>query len=204
MTQAALAGKLQLAEWDIDRAGVSKIEMGIRKVTDIELVTLAKVLQVPPLWLLGEETTQEAPALTDRIATLLTDMGSDFALIGRQYPISVDAQEYTIDLLYYHRILKALIAIEVQAGEFKPVYTEKMRFYLAALDDGERKPGEDPSIGITICSTEDRTTVQYTLKEMGPSGDIGTYRHYSKLADLPDMIAPYLPSEAEIYSRLVD
>ena len=202
MTQAALASKLQLVEWDIDRAGVSKIEMGIRQVTDIELVTLAQVLQVSPVWLLGEETVQGEAALTQQIITLLAEMGGDFALIGKEYPVSVDSETYVINLLYYHRSLRALIALEVQAGEFKPVYAEKMRFYLAALDETERKSEENPSIGIMICNTKIRTTVHYTLKDVKQVGDIGTYRHYVKLTDLPKMIASYLPSEAEIHSRL--
>lgn len=54
MTQAQLAAKLQLDQWDIDRAGVAKIEIGIRQVTDIELVKLAKALDVSAAWLLGE------------------------------------------------------------------------------------------------------------------------------------------------------
>lgn len=202
MTQASLAGKLQLADWDIDRAGVSKIEMGIRQVTDVELMTLARVLQVSPLWLLNVEAIQREATLTRHIMTLLTEMGSDYARIGRQYSISVDTETYVIDLLYYHRRLKALIAIEVQTGEFKAVYAEKMRFYLAALDETERKPEEHPSVGITICSMEDLTTVQYTLKEGSQADDEGAYHHYTKLADLPDTMASYLPSEVEIHSRL--
>ena len=54
MTQAQLAAKLQLDQWDIDRAGVAKIEIGIRQITDIELVKLAKALDVSAAWLLGE------------------------------------------------------------------------------------------------------------------------------------------------------
>ncbi|MCB0173629.1 MAG: DUF1016 family protein [Anaerolineae bacterium] len=103
-------------------------------------------------------------------------MGSDFARIGHQYSISMNTETYVIDLLYYHRSLKVLIAIEVQADEIKAVYAEKTRFYLSALDETERKAEENPSIGITICGTEDLTTVQYTLKEMGQAG---TYHHYS-------------------------
>ena len=199
LTQVALARKLQLADWDIDRAGVAKIEMGIRQITDIELVTLAHVLQVSTEWLLGEQPTPGKPTVTRQIITLLAEMGSDFALIGQQYSISMDTEAYVIDLLYYHRQLKALIAIEVQDSAFKPVYAEKMRFYLAALDETERAPEEKHPIGLTICHTKDRTTVHYTLKE---TNHLGTYKHYTKLADLPDTIALFLPSEAEIHSRL--
>lgn len=200
MTQAMLASKLQLADWDIDRAGVSKIEMGIRQVTDIELMKLAQVLEVTPLWLLAAEGGQtEQEILTQQIINLLAEKGSGFALIGQHYPVSMDEKTYVLDLLYYQRRLKALIAIEVQDSEFKPVYAEKMRFYLAALDETEQVPDENHPIGLTICHTKNQTTVHYTLKDME---QLGTYKHYAKLADLPDTFAPYLPSETEIQSRL--
>ena len=79
-------------------------------------------------------------AIIARIEQFLREMGGMFAFMGSQYRLEIDGDEYFIDLLLYHRILKCLVAVELKISEFKPEFVVKMQFYLAALDDLIRMP----------------------------------------------------------------
>jgi YhcG PDDEXK nuclease domain len=93
------------------------------------------------------------------------EMGGMFSFVGSQYRLEVSGREYFIDLLLFHRRLRALIAVELKAGEFQPEHIGKMQFYLAVLDNTVRLEGENPSTGTLICKSKDRTIVEYALKE---------------------------------------
>src|SRR5262245_40989492 len=73
--------------------------------------------------------------LTDHITKFLLELGKGFAFIGRQYPISVGKNEYSIDLLFYHIRLRCFVVIDLKTTGFKPEYTGKMNFYLSAVDE---------------------------------------------------------------------
>jgi predicted nuclease of restriction endonuclease-like (RecB) superfamily len=103
-------------------------------------------------------------ALIQKIREFLIQMGSDFSFMGNQYKLIVDDEEYFIDLMLYHRRLKALIAIELKIGKFKPEYAGKMGFYLTALNETVKLPDENPSIGIIVCKEKQRTTVEFSLR----------------------------------------
>jgi len=139
--------------------------------------------------------------LVANITKLLAEMGGYFTFAGRQVAIKVSENEYFIDLLFYHRQLKCLVAIDIKAGEFKPEYAGKMQFYLTALDEQARVEGENPSVGIVVCKDKDRTIVEYTLKSVTQPIGVSTYRTYN-VAQLPQVIAKYLPSQEEIEKRL--
>jgi predicted nuclease of restriction endonuclease-like (RecB) superfamily len=141
-------------------------------------------------------------ALVANITKLLSEMGGYFTFAGRQFRVEVDNDEYFIDLLFYHRQLRSLVAVELKAGKFLPEYAGKMQFYLSALDDKVRLPDENPSIGIIVCRSKDRTVVEYTLRDVSRPIGIASYNHYASLADLPDRISKYLPSPQEIEMRL--
>ena len=138
-------------------------------------------------------------ALVNNIRSFLQEMGGDFAFIGNQYKISLEDEEFYIDLLLYHRKLKSLIAIELKTTDFKPEYTGKMQFYLAVLDDKVKLPEESPSIGIIVCKTKKRTVVEYTLKtSTKPMG----VADYSLSKTLPKELKGLLPSPDEIIESL--
>ena len=114
--------------------------------------------------LADEHTERELEsAILSRVEPFLREMGGAFTFVGSQYHLEVGDKEYFIDLLLYHRKLKCLVAIELKIGEFIPEYIGKMQFYLAALDDLVKEESENPSIGIIICKSKDRTIVEYTL-----------------------------------------
>ena len=139
--------------------------------------------------------------LINNIREFLAQMGTDFAFIGNQYRLEIDNEEYFIDLLLYHRRLKALIAIELKIGKFKPEYAGKMSFYLSVLNDTVKLDDENPSIGIIICQEKKRTTVEYALKANTQPMDVATYQ----LSDsLPNNLKEFLPSTEEIENNLLE
>ncbi len=87
-------------------------------------------------------------ALVDNICKFLSEMGGEFSFVGRQYKLSVGEKDFFIDLLFYHRELQSLVAIELKRGEFKPEHLGQIEFYLTALDKDVRKSHENPSVGI--------------------------------------------------------
>lgn len=141
-------------------------------------------------------------ALVSRIAQFLSELGGYFAFVGRQYRIEIDGEEFFLDLLFYNRELRCLIAIELKTGKFQPEYGSKMNFYLSALNDKVKLPHENPSIGIIICRSKNRTVVEYTIKDINKPIAVATYNHYVSLQDLPDRITRYLPSPEVIKNRL--
>lgn len=84
-------------------------------------------------------------------------------LWGPEYPLQVGGRDFALDLLFYHRGLNCLVAIELKVGRFEPEYLGKLEFYLEALDRDVRKPHEKPSIGILLCANHDSEVVEYSL-----------------------------------------
>jgi len=139
--------------------------------------------------------------LINKIREFLSVMGADFTFIGNQYKLEIEGEEYFIDLLLYHRRLRALIAIELKIGKFKPEFAGKMSFYLSILNDTVKLPEENPSIGIIICNDKKRITVEYALKDTNQPIGVATYK-LSK--ELPNNLKEYLPTASEIENSLIE
>lgn len=138
-------------------------------------------------------------AILARVEPFLQEMGGIFAFIGSQYRLEVDDEEYFIDILLYHRRLKCLVAIELKIGKFLPEYVGKMQFYLAVLDENIKLPDENPSIGIILCKSKQRTIVEYALKESNKPIGIGTYQVVSTL---PQELKNQLPAPEQVAKLL--
>ena len=151
---------------------------------------------------LGEEHTEREleKSLLLKMEYFLKEMGGFFAFIGSQYRLEVEDNEYFIDILLYHRVLKSLVALEIKVGEFKPEYVGKMQFYLAVLDDKVRLENENPPIGIIICKSKKKTIVEYSLKESNKPIGVSEYKTMSKL---PADLQKQLPSPEQI-AKLLD
>ncbi len=137
--------------------------------------------------------------LVNNIRAFLIELGGDFAFIGNQYHLVVGSRDLYIDLLLFHRRLKSLVAIELKIGEFEAEYAGKMQLYLTALDEQVKLPDENPSIGIIICKSKDKTYVEYALKQANAPIGIATYR-LSNI--LPEDMKAMLPEPEEIAKRL--
>jgi len=134
-------------------------------------------------------------SLVAKVEDFLKEMGGIFSFIGRQYRLEVDDKEYFLDILLYHRILRCLVIIELKIGEFIPEYVGKMQFYLAALDARVKTPEENPSIGIILCKSKSKMTVEYALKESNKPIGVASYTVVKKL---PKELKDQLPNAEQI------
>lgn len=101
--------------------------------------------------------------LVNRLKDFLIELGRDFCFAGSEYPVQVGKRDFALDLLFFHRDLNCLVAIELKIGEFQPEHLGKLEFYLEALDRDVRKPHERPSIGVLLCASKDCEVVEYAL-----------------------------------------
>ena len=108
--------------------------------------------------------------LVEKLKNFLIELGRDFCYIGSHYPVQVGQRDFELDLLFFHRGLTCLVAIELKIEEFQPEHLGKLEFYLEALDRDVRKPHEQPSIGVLLCKTRDHEVVEYALsRSMSPA-----------------------------------
>ncbi len=138
-------------------------------------------------------------AILANIRRFLIEMGGDFTFLGNQYTVELDGAAHRVDLLLYHRELRALVALELKIDEFKPEYAGKMNFYLSLLNHQVRKAHENPSIGIIICKSKSRTTVEFALQDVNKPIGVATY---TLSPDLPDALSRFFPSSEEFVRRI--
>jgi predicted nuclease of restriction endonuclease-like (RecB) superfamily len=138
-------------------------------------------------------------ALISNIRKFLAEMGHWYTFVGNQYRLTVGENEYFIDLLLYHRKLRALIAIELKVGDFLPEYKGKMEFYLTALNRNLKEENENDAIGIIICKSKDKTVVEYSLSSSNHPIGVSTYTTNS---NLPQDYQKYIPDKETISRKL--
>ena len=138
-------------------------------------------------------------SLIDNIKQFLLELGYGFSFIGNQYKLSLGENEDFIDLLFFHRKLNALIAVELKVGTFKPEYAGKMNFYLNLLNDTVKMPHENPSIGIILCTDKDKLEVEYALQNIVQPMGVSTYTVQDTL---PKEWDKSLPTKEELEQKL--
>lgn len=120
-------------------------------------------------------------AILREMERFLMELGVGFAFVARQKRISVGADDFYLDLLFYHRHLKRLVAVELKLEKFQPAHKGQMELYLRWLDKHDRAAGEEPPIGLILCATKDVEQVE--LMDMGASNiHVAEY-----LAHIPDL-----------------
>jgi predicted nuclease of restriction endonuclease-like (RecB) superfamily len=134
------------------------------------------------------------------IRDVLLELGFGFAFIGNQYKVSTKNKDYFIDLLFYHRGLTCLVAVELKVGTFQPEHAGKMNFYLNLLDDTVRQPHENPSIGLILCADRDQVDVEYALRGIDKPVGVAEYR---LTKELPEEIADKLPGTKQIEQEIM-
>ena len=107
--------------------------------------------------------TEFRKALVKAMRNFILEMGKDFTFVGEEYVIQVGGEDYRIDLLFFHRVLRCLVAIELKLGKFMPEYVSKMDFYLEGLDRQIKKPDENPSVGLLLCASKNDEVVEYAM-----------------------------------------
>lgn len=114
--------------------------------------------------------------LVEKIKLFLLELGNGFTFIGNQYTITYEGREGRVDLLFFHRELKCLVAFELKIGKFKPEYIGKMNYYLSMLDRTERRKDENPSIGIILCAEKDHVEVELALEGVTKPIGVADYK----------------------------
>ena len=126
--------------------------------------------------------------LVEKIMQFILELGKGFTFIGNQYRIEYNHKEYFVDMLFFHRDLKALVAIELKIGEFKPEYVGKMNFYLTLLDRIERRAGENQAIGIILCADKNHLDVEIALQDINKPIGVAEYQLLIPKEQLEELI----------------
>lgn len=119
--------------------------------------------------------------LLTKLKHFLLELGRDFCFVGSEFPVQVGKQDFALDLLFFHRGLNALVAIELKVDKFQPEHLGKLNFYLEALDRDHKKPHENPAIGVLLCASKDDEVVEYALSRSLSPAMIAEYQ-----TQLPD------------------
>jgi predicted nuclease of restriction endonuclease-like (RecB) superfamily len=126
--------------------------------------------------------------------------GNKFCFMGDGYRVMVDEQEFFIDLLFFNRELRCLVAVELKRGSFKPAHLGQLHFYLSALDEYVRQEDENPSIGILLCKEANRSVVEFAVHDYTKPMGVATYRTKN---EMPEELQKALPDLDEM-KRLLD
>ena len=129
-------------------------------------------------------------ALVAEIRKFIQTLGADFCFIGNQYRLIVGDEEAFIDLLFYHRSLRALVAIELKRGKFKPAYLGQLNYYLSALDEQERHSDENQSIGLLLCKEANQAVVELAIRDFNKPMGVAAYRTRN---DIPEPYQTLIP-----------
>ena len=114
--------------------------------------------------------------LLRQLRQFLIELGRDFCFVGSEYPLQVGRQDFALDLLFFHRGLNCLVAIELKLGRVEPSHLGQLNFYLEALDLDVKKPHENPAIGVLLCASKDDEVVEYALSRSASPALIAQYQ----------------------------
>jgi len=147
----------------------------------------------------SDERVIERSVITN-IKKFVLSFGNYFSFIGDQYRVMVHEQEYFIDLLFFNRELRCLVAVELKRGDFRPAHLGQLQFYLSALDEYVRLPDEFPSIGILLCKEANRGIVEFAVRDYTKPMGVATYRTRN---EMPETWQKALP-DVEDMKKLLD
>lgn len=151
---------------------------------------------------LGERDPQDIDervienSIVANVKNFILTFGKDFTFIGNQVHIDKFGHDHYVDLLFFNRELQSLVVFELKKGEFKPAYLGQLVAYIRMLNDDERKPHENPTIGIVLCCDADKTYVEYLLQDYNQPMGVATYQV------MPEKLRKVLPPEDEMKKLL--
>lgn len=137
--------------------------------------------------------------LISHITDFLLELGKGFAFVGKQYKLSLGENEYFLDLLFYHILLKSYVVIELKNGKFEPSHTGQLNFYLSLVDKILKQDNDNPSIGILLCRDKDTLEVEYALQDIHKPMGIS---EFNATEILPNDLKSRLPTVEEIEVEL--
>lgn len=157
----------------------------------------------------AKERDLEAALLND-VQTFLMEMGRGFALVGRQFLLRVvdeetgEESEFFLDLLFYNYILRRFVVIDLKIEDFKPEFAGKMNYYLNAVDELERQPDDQPTIGLVLCPGRNKTVTQWALRGLDTPVAVARYTtgDVTMTDETPATLRPALPELPELATEL--
>ena len=151
---------------------------------------------------LGERDPQDIDervienSIVSNVKNFILTFGKDFTFMGNQVHIDKFGHDHYVDLLFFNRELQSLVVFELKKGEFKPAYLGQLAVYIRMLNDDERKPHENPTVGIVLCCDADKTYVEYLLQDYNQPMGVATYQV------MPEKLKKVLPPEEEMRKLL--
>ena len=127
--------------------------------------------------------------LVEKIKQFLLELGKGFTFIGNQHILSYNGKDYKVDMLFFHRGLRSLVAVDLKISEFMPEYVSKMNLYLSLLDRLEKGKEENPSIGIILCAEKDNIEVELTLDGFTKPIGVAEYKLLLPQKELKQLIS---------------
>jgi len=148
-------------------------ELGVRDIQDVDER-------------IGENT------IVHNVKNFILTFGKDFAFVRNQYHLDAFGEDQYIDLLFFNRALNCLVAVELKTGRFKTSYLGQLQGYLSILDGYERKPHENPSIGLILCKDMNKSFVDYMIQDYTKPMGVATYKTSKDMSEelrkaLPDI-----------------
>ncbi|MBP5639107.1 MAG: DUF1016 family protein [Victivallales bacterium] len=143
-------------------------------------------------------------ALVREVKKFIQSLGHDFCYIADGFRVIEEDEESFIDLLFFHRGLKCLVAIELKRGRFKPIYLGQLNYYLSVLDDRERHPDENPSVGLILCREAKRRIVELAIRDFGKPMGVATYRLGSDIPKDYSTLEPLVSGVQQILDKADD
>lgn len=138
-------------------------------------------------------------SMVEKVKRLMLELGYGFCFIGNQYRLSLGDKDYYIDLLFYHRILKCLVAVELKVVEFEPEFVGKLDFYLQLIDEQLKQNDDNPTIGILLVPEKNHLEVEYALKSANKPIGVSEYILSKKL---PKELEGKLPTSEQFKNIL--
>lgn len=138
-------------------------------------------------------------ALMQHIKKFLLELGRGFAYVGNQYNLVVEGDDYFLDLLFYNFHLHRFVVFELKVGEFKPEFAGKLNFYINTVNEQIKGTNDNPTIGVLLCKTPNKTVVEYSLKGIGTPMGVS---EYELTKYLPKQLKSEMPTIKELEQEL--
>ncbi len=174
----------------------------VRSFKDEYLLDLVNLDNVDARY--GYETDERVLSksmVADIEKTIQTLGGDDFCFMGREKRLVLSDEEFFVDLLFFHRGLKAMVAIELKRGDFHPGYLGQLNFYLSALDKVMKKPEENPTIGLLLCETVNKPVVQLAVQGYSKPIGIATYQSLRNIPEPYKTLAPVIDGVRKVMAE---
>lgn len=139
--------------------------------------------------------------LTKRVTDFLLEMGRGFSFVGRQYHLTVDGDDYYLDILMYHLKLHCYVVVELKAVEFIPEFVSKLNFYISAVDEYVKTSEDNPTIGLLLCRTKSDTKAKFALRGVTQPLGIAQYETEKLFADVKSALPQIEDIELELDSE---